>query len=380
MSYQSSQVFKKLLIAINSLRAEGTPVLILEMSRWWKANGIQPIIVTLYSTPQDLETEFQSLDVPVYSLNLPKSGYGRYLQMTREIYNYSKKMQVDAFLSMPLGWHSFMAYGAYFAGIRNIAAHVGTYPVYWTESFYKFYLQVQLGRPVVKQLICCSDYVRQGVIQHFSVNQSETIKVYNGCPVEKIHECASRNRKIRKETIWKIGMVASLETSKDQPNLIRAARLLKERNQSISFEVQLIGGGSQFHAYQALIKTEQVEDCVKLLGTRRNIYELLGQMDIFVFSVKPEEGLGVALIEAMCAEVSIIATSVPATREVLEEGKLGILIPPKDPEALAQAIEKFIRNPESRNTKEKKAMEKALQEFTIENMAYQYSCCLQLLS
>lgn len=371
---------KKILIALNSLRAEGTPILILEMCRWWKANGIQPLIVTLYSTFQDLEVEFQSLDIPIHSLNLSSYGYRRYLQMAKEINNYCALYRADAFLSMSLGWHTFMAYGAYFAGTKNIAAHVGTYPVYWTKNFYKFRLQVQLGRPVVPKLICCSDYVRHGVIQHFGVKESETVTIYNGCPVETIYERANRSRRTKTEKTWKIGMVASLEKSKDHPTLIRSARLLKEKNKSISFQVQLIGNGSQYFAYQSLIEAEQVEDSVQLLGTRRNIYELLGQMDIFVFSVNPEEGLGVAVIEAMCAEVPIIATSVPATREVLEEGKLGILIPPKDPEAMTKAIEKIIECPKTIDTQVKKAREKALKDFTIASMAYQYSLNLELLS
>jgi glycosyltransferase involved in cell wall biosynthesis len=370
---------KKVLIALISLRAEGTPILVLEMCRFWQNTGIQPVIVTLNSDPKDLQTEFQELNIPIYCLNLPTNGYRRYFQMVKEIYRYSKITEANAFLSMPLGWHTFMAYGAYLAGIKNIAAHVGTYPVYWSKSFYKFRLQIQLGRPVVQNLICCSDYVRQGVIKHFGLKPSETVKIYNGCPVQTIYECANLYRKNRREKEWRIGMVASLETSKDQPTLIRSARLLKERSPSISFQIQLIGNGTQYSAYQSLIKTEQVQNYVQLLGTRRDIYNLLGQMDIFVFSVKPEEGHGVALVEAMCAELPIIATSVPATREVLEEGKLGTLIPPQDPEAMAQAIEKVINNPEIITNKVKKAREKAFKEFTIEKMAKQYARCLKIL-
>jgi glycosyltransferase involved in cell wall biosynthesis len=369
---------KKILIALSSLCAEGTPILVLEMCRWWQQNGIQSFVVTLNPTPRDLEEEFQALEVPIYCLNLSSTGYGRYFQMAREIYRYSKQTQADAFLSMPLGWHTFMAYGAKLAGVKRVATHVGNYPPYWTDNaFGKFRLQIQLGRPVTNQLICCSDYIRQGVIERFGVSSLEATAIYNGVPVETVAQRASAITR-NPEQSFTIGMVARLEIHKDQPTLIQAARLLKDRG--FQFQVQLIGEGSRRLEYENLIREEKVEDCVSLLGMRRDIPELLGQMDLFVFSAKPDEGFGIALVEAMSAGVPIIATDVGACREVLEEGKLGTLIPPQDPKAMAQAIENFIINPDLRTSTGEQAREKAFNEFTINNMAYQYAHCLQLLS
>ncbi len=61
-------------------------------------------------------------------------------------------------------------------------------------------------------------------------------------------------------------------------------------------------------------------------------------MDVFVFSTTAEEGLGIALIEAMAAGVPVVASDVPACREVLDNGALGVLVPPGDAAALAAAI------------------------------------------
>jgi glycosyltransferase involved in cell wall biosynthesis len=378
VTQKNISTFKKVLIAVSSLCAEGTPILVLEMCRWWQKNGIQPVVVTLRPTPKDLESEFNALDIPIHCLNLSNSGYGRYFQLAKDIYYYCKQTQADAFLSMPLGWHAFMAYGAKLAGVKRVAAHVGNYPPYWTgNAFRKFRLQIQLGRPVTDQLICCSNYIRQGVIEHFGVSESETTAIYNGIYVETVTPRASaviRNP----EQPFTIGMVARLEGHKDQPTLIRTARLLKDRG--FQFQVQLIGEGSRRSEYENLIREEKVEDCVSLLGMRRDIPELLGQMDLFVFSAKPDEGFGIALVEAMSAGVPVIATDVDACREVLEEGKLGTLIPSQNPEAMAQSIEKFIKYPEIGTKKGEQCREKALKEFMIDYMAYQYSLNLQLLS
>lgn len=368
---------KKLSIALPSLCAEGTPILVLEMCRWWQKQGIELFAVALRPTPKDLESEFDALDIPIHFLNLPNSGYGRYLQLARDIYQHCKQTQADALLSMPLGWHAFMAYGAKLAGVKRVAAHVGNYPPYWTgNAFRKFRLQIQLGRPVTDYLICCSNYIRQGVIEQFGVSESEATAIYNGVPVETVAQRASAVTR-NPEQSFNIGMVARLEGHKDQPTLIRAAQLLKDRG--FQFKVELIGEGSRRSEYENLIREEKVEDCVFLLGMRRDIPELLGQMDLFVFSAKLDEGFGIALVEAMSAGVPIIATDVGACREVLEEGKLGTLIPPETPETMAKAIEEFIKHPDLRTSKGKQAREKALNEFTVDNMAYQYARCLQLL-
>lgn len=368
----------KLLIALTSLCAEGTPVLVLEMCRWWLANGIQPQIVTFNPTPNDLASEFQELGIPIICLDLSQNGYMRYAQILRKFNSICRQFQPDAVLSMPLGWHTFVAYGARLAGVRQIAAHVGNYPPHWTgKAFSKFRLLIQLGRPVTNTLICCSNYIKDGVIEHFGVDKSETLTIYNGCPVDQMSRDNTLTYQAKSASPLKIGMVARLEVHKDQPTLIRAARLLKD--QGIDFQVQLIGEGSRRAEYEALIRTEGVEDCVHLLGMRRDIPQLLSQMDIFVFLAKPDEGLGVALVEAMAARVPVIGTSVGACLEVLDGGSLGLLVPSNASQQLADAIIQVQSHPEEAKLRTKLAYEKVFREFTIEKMALSYARCLNLV-
>jgi glycosyltransferase involved in cell wall biosynthesis len=66
--------------------------------------------------------------------------------------------------------------------------------------------------------------------------------------------------------------------------------------------------------------------------------EILGQSDIFVFSTTRQEGLGTVLLEAMAAGLPVIASDVPACREVLADGRWGALVAPGDAGALAAAV------------------------------------------
>ena len=71
----------------------------------------------------------------------------------------------------------------------------------------------------------------------------------------------------------------------------------------------------------------------------------------FVFATTPDEGLGIALIEAMAAGVPVVASDVGACREVLDDGALGLLVPPGDPVALADAIERVRDDPRRGRTR-----------------------------
>ena len=370
---------KKVLIFLTSFCAEGTPVLVLGMAKKWMQQGIQPIVVTFKSKPIDLLAEFQTLSIQTHCLNVSDNGYIRYAQLTWAAYHLCCKYHPDAVLSMPLGWHSFIAWGARLAGVKTVCAHVGNYPPHNEGlQFQKFRWLVQLGRPVTTGLICCSDYIRQGVITHFQVSPGEAITIYNGCPITPFPESAAAARSVRERCPFTVGMVARLEQHKDQPTLIRAAHCLK--TQGFNIKVQLIGDGSRRQEYEALINELSLQETVHLLGMRRDIPTLLEQMDVFAFSVKPDEGFGIALVEAMMAKVPVIATDVGACREVLHQGRYGVLVEPYNPHHLAKEILSIMNSPHESEKRVQLAYDHVKAAFGIETMAQTYASKLKLVN
>lgn len=73
------------------------------------------------------------------------------------------------------------------------------------------------------------------------------------------------------------------------------------------------------------------------LGVRDDIRSLMPAADVFVFP-SLYEGLGVSLLEAMAAGLAVVVTDVPPMNELVEQGKTGMLVPPRDPEAIARAV------------------------------------------
>ena len=84
---------------------------------------------------------------------------------------------------------------------------------------------------------------------------------------------------------------------------------------------------------------------------------MLAEADIFAFSTTLSEGFGIALIEAMAARLPIIATDVPACREVLDNGKAGILVPEGRVDLWIDALNQIM----SSSTKSNYYIEKSIQ-------------------
>lgn len=370
----------RVLVVLSSLCAEGTPVLTLDLCRHWRTIGVEPTVVTLEASPTDLAPEFEREGLRVHTMDLPRSGRRRFAQMVALARDLCREHRPHALLSMPFGWHAFLAVGARLAGIPIVAAHVGNYPPRPDDAgFAKFRVLVQAGRPLTSKLICCSAYVRQGVVEHFRVPASETEVIYNGADIATIERRAAAAQASHgaERDCFVVGMVARLEIHKDQPMLIRAAKLLRDAGRAV--QVWLIGDGSRRLEYERLIAEQGLSDSVRLLGMRRDIPELLGRLDAFVFVAKPDEGQGVALVEAMAARVPIIATDVGACREVLAGGEFGTLVPAGDPGALADAIVCLQDDPAAARRRTELAHRRATEAFSIEGMAESYARCLGLL-
>jgi len=357
-----------ILIYVFSLVAEGCPQLALQLSRRWLGLGYTVVIICLQDQPNDLASEFESLGISIYALSLG-SGLLRYIRLSWDTYLLSRKLKPKAILSFPLGWHTFIALAARLAGVSRICAHVGNLPPVWTgAAFHKFKLQVQLGRIFTHRLLCCSDYIRSATIRDFAVRPVEALTIYNGFDLNdyKYHTF----KKICTSEIL-LGMVARLEPHKDHITLIHSISIL--RTMGLNVSLSLIGDGSNRQKIESLINSLQLQDSISLLGTRRDIPDLLSSLDIFVFSVKPDEGFGIALAEAMAAGVPIVASDVGACREVLDDGSAGLLVPPGSSQAFADAIIDVISNPVQSLHRCMNARKRATNYFSIQAMADSYA-------
>ncbi len=358
------------LIVLSSLCAEGTPIMALDLCRLWRNEGREVAVATLFDEPDELRAEFLAGGVPLVRVQAGRRGVRRYLDLVTRFRAICGDLRPRGLLSMPLGWHAFMALGAKLAGVRRVVAHVGNHPQGTGMAFRKFLAEVQLGRPFTDRLVCCSEYVREGVCRRFHVPARSTAVVYNGSDVHGTAMRAARARVASPHGALRVGMVARLEQHKDQDTLIEAVALLA-RQQPV--ELSLVGDGSRRGQLEALVSARGLEAQVRFLGARRDIPELLGAFDVFAFSAKPDEGLGIALIEAMSAGVPIVATDVGACRETLEAGALGKLVPYRDAASMARALSEVAAGGQEVRDRAERAAAAARARVSMEAMAAGYA-------
>jgi glycosyltransferase involved in cell wall biosynthesis len=121
-----------------------------------------------------------------------------------------------------------------------------------------------------------------------------------------------------------------------------------------------------------------LDDTVILPGSRRDIPEILALSDVFVLP-SLWEGVPIALLEAMAAGLPVIATKVGGVPEVVVDGVTGILVPPADPDALAQAIIRVSSDAELRTRMGRAGQDRATISFDVSRMVGQTEALYEAL-
>jgi glycosyltransferase involved in cell wall biosynthesis len=162
-------------------------------------------------------------------------------------------------------------------------------------------------------------------------------------------------------------MVATMEAHKDHATLLRA--LPEVIKNWPGFLLLLVGDGSLRPSLEKLAVDLGVDSSVRFVGSSRDVPSWLAKAQIFVFSTTAQEGLGSVLLEALAAGLPVVASDVPACREVLENGRWGTLVKPGSSSDLADAVSATVRlNPQPDET----ALKEYLDRFTPEIMLRGY--------
>lgn len=217
-------------------------------------------------------------------------------------------------------------------------------------------------------LVGCSEGVRQVLLAQ-GLPAEKTLAIPNGIRTAPFEAAGAVPFDAR---VPGIVMVARLSKQKDHDTLLRALGLLAQRG--LHPPLLLAGGGkSRFRApLERLAASLGIAGQVRFLGVVRNVPELLMGHRIACLSTH-YEGMPLALIEGMAAGCAAVASAVPGVKEVLRDGIDGRLVPARDPEALADALEALLRDPAEAARLAAAGRERALADFSRERMAADYA-------
>lgn len=164
-----------------------------------------------------------------------------------------------------------------------------------------------------------------------------------------------------------VGIVAALEDHKGHTYLIQASKILKE--QAPKIRIIVVGKGSLEMDLNRQARDLGVEDMVFFLGFREDVPRILASLDVFVLS-SHHEGLGTALLDALASRLPVVATQAGGIPEVIVHMRTGLLVPPRDPAALAQAILTLYRDRRLAARLADRGFEAVSRDFSAEGMAW----------
>ena len=220
----------------------------------------------------------------------------------------------------------------------------------------------------VDRIIAISEGVRD-VLIHDGLNPDRIELIHSGINPESF-DPAYPTGETRAEfgiapTSLVIGCVAHFADHKGHRYLIEAARQVVSVVPGARF--LLVGDGELKHDVELMIDKLNLRKHFILTGFRNDIQRLLAAMDLVVLS-SHLEGLGTSLLDAMAMARPVVATRVGGIPEMIEDGKNGCLVSPRDPAALADGMIELLKDPEKRKRMGKAGRMRVMKDFSAKAM------------
>lgn len=293
--------------------------------------GLQPLLV-------------KARDLGVTLRTIPriegKQAAVRIPQLVREL-----RRERPAVFHAHLNWPMACKFGLIAAALARIPAVVATAQLFVEYQFPLkplVYLLQQVIATGVDRYIAVSEHVARRLDQTYGFSAPKVCVVHNGVSVTHF-DSPSVNTELR----------ARFVGTTDRPVVLALARLDKQKGHCYLLEAAtlvphavfvLAGEGPERPALEAQARTLGVRDRVHFLGYRQDIPDLLAMCDLFVLP-SLFEGFPLSILEAMAAGKPVVATAIGGTDEAVIHGETGLLVPPADPIALAQAIQAALSAP-----------------------------------
>jgi len=222
--------------------------------------------------------------------------------------------------------------------------HFGNYP-----HIAKKYLYAQkiLSR-FAKQLVAVSESQKRAVLKYLSVKENKLTVVFNGvsnnpCLGNQEERDSYRSEFGYTNDDFVVASIVVLGKQKGITYLIQSVDAIVKKNSNV--KILIVGGGPLEEELKDQASKLAFSESIKFTGWRKDISEIMNAIDLFVLP-SLWEGLPMVLLEAMSSRLPVVVTDIADNANVVNNGEAGILVPPKDPDALADSILK-VANDES---------------------------------
>lgn len=201
---------------------------------------------------------------------------------------------------------------------------------------------------------------------------SKVITIHNGIPMQHWQIRSQETITAKKRQLGLdgaapiVGTVGRLAEQKGLCYFLRMAAHLVGQFPAARFVI--VGDGPQRDELAALAGDLGIADRVAFTGLRADVPDLVSTFDLFVLA-SIYEPFGLVLAEAMALEKPVVATCVDGIPEVVAEGETALLVPSRDPSALAEAAARLLGDPALAQRMGQAGRQRVLAQFTVEAMA-----------
>ena len=226
------------------------------------------------------------------------------------------------------------------------------------------------------KIVAISKTVKENSQKRDWINPKKIDVIYNGINLEKFSLPPLTPLRLGGETVGAniiLGFVARLEKEKGAEYLIKAMSTTEGsllQNIQRDIELKILGDGTQRKNLETMSEQFGLKDKIEFLGFKNNPANFYQEIDILIIP-SLWEGLSITALEAMASGVPIIASNTGGLKEIIEDGKSGLLFESENSKDLAKKIFWAIKNYDKINLMAKKAKIK-IEDFDIKKKAKEY--------
>ncbi|MCE0497272.1 MAG: glycosyltransferase family 4 protein [Methylacidiphilales bacterium] len=209
---------------------------------------------------------------------------------------------------------------------------------FWSGLAYRF---------LPDHILTTSQRIANRLIEELGVQPSGVTCISTGVDLAQYHPGVAGTLRqelgLAPETAL-IGMISVLRSWKGHATLLDAAgQILEKAKRPVCFVIA--GDGPGHHEIEGNIARSRWKENIKLLGQRNDVPNVLASLDVLVLPSHAHEGIPQIVLQAQAMARAVVATTVGGIPEVVEDGVTGLLIPPRNPKALAEKIEALLADP-----------------------------------
>ncbi len=355
---QSAALPIDVIYLITELNIGGAEKVLVHFLRALDRTRYRPLVVCLYGGDGAIADELRAIGVPVVDLGMSAQwrldAFGRLLWLLRR--------------QRPTILHSALFHANVFG---RLAGRLAGVPVIiscrqnisigaqWREWVNRWTVGLD------DRVIAVCELARQMELHQTGLAPEKVVTIYNAVDPAMLEAAGSAAAPVlaahRTPDTLLVGAVCRFHPQKGLAHLITAFASLVDRMPHV--HLVLVGDGELRGALEAQVQTLGLCEKVTFTGFRTDVPTILAQLDLFVLP-SLWEGLPLVLLEAMAAQLPVVATAVGGTPEVVIDGVTGLLVPPADPAALTAAMARLLAEEELRRTMGHCGRQRVAEEFS----------------